>query len=710
MKGYLINHIFCKKLHIFCSCFVERGASMGSINRTCPDLAGLTRTGFGFRFINSKFLAQTISFLQREFDTLDFTKAFEKHPQMPSKMQFSRHHPRLFISRTQIEDLKKQVENDPISKRLFETLKRKAEQFLKTKPVAYKLDGRRLLKQSRHCLEHLSTLSLVTLLTGDSRYSDWAIQEMEAVAEFPDWNPAHYLDVAEMTLALALGYDWLFDRLTAGQRQKIAKAILDKGINPSFDEVAREKWWLWWITGTNNWAQVCHAGVAAGALALAEDEPELAERVIKRAVENMPRAAEAYAPDGAYAEGPTYWHYGTSFQVVLIDVLKSALGNDYGLADFPGFLDSSKYILQMTGPSGKYYNYADGRSTRSMEATLFWFARRLNDPSLLQADLAILDKFLAAYEQEDFNDHYRLLALSLLWWKPEFSARLSGQRNLPLHWMAAGGNPVSVHRSAWNDKNAVFVAIKGGSPSGSHAHKDAGSFILEAGGVRWIVDPGMQEYHTLESAGVDLWNMEDGSQRWEVFRIGTQGHGVLSFDGAQQLTKGKASIVRFQENGAAPHTVIDLTSIYEDQATRVWRGVSLSGEGTVHLQDEWTAGNAAVTVRWKIITEAEITVDGAAITLSHAGKRLRLHVLEPAGVKIKIIDISKPPLPYDAENPNAHIIAFECLTAAHQSGTIRVTAALMDEKVQETDHLPSKPLESWSPPLVRRQAEITKKP
>ena len=161
-------------------------------------------------------------------------------------------------------------------------------------------------RQSRKCIEHQVALGIAWLLTGDDRYAEHAIREMELVAAFPDWNPTHYLDTAEMTLALAVGYDWAFsDKLTGDQRRKIATALLEKSVRLSFDEKARENWWTWWIAGNNNWTQVCHAGVVAGALALAEDEPELAERVAKRAVENVPRSAESYAPDGACtAKGP----------------------------------------------------------------------------------------------------------------------------------------------------------------------------------------------------------------------------------------------------------------------------------------------------------------------------------------------------------------------------------------------------------------------
>jgi len=631
-------------------------------------------------------------------DALDFNPAFENPLTMPAVPQSSPAHPRLLLANKKIAELKQQIKTDPVSRSLFECVERKAGQFLDAPPVIHKLDGKRLLAQSRKCLERVSTLSLAALLTDDARYAQRAIREMMAVAEFPDWNPSHFLDVAEMTLAVALGYDWLFDKLTADQRNTIASAILDKAVKLSFDPLAEKNWWTWWIKGNNNWTQVCHAGIVAGALALAENEPELAERAVMRAVENVPRSAAAYAPDGAYAEGATYWGYGTLFHVVLIDLLESTLGKDYGLADSPGFLESGDYILQMTAPGGTYYNYADGRATRHIEPPLFWLARRMDEPALLQSDLAMLEKCLAAYTGMESCDHNRLFSLTLLWWNPEFSARFSGKCGLPLHWMAAGPNPVSVHRSAWNDKDAVFVAIKGGSASVSHAHKDVGSFILEAGGVRWVVDLGVQEYLSLESAGVDLWNMKDGSQRWETFRLGTQGHSVPRFNGAQQLSAGKGEIVRFEGERGLPHTVIDLTSIYEDQVSKVMRGIALSENGCVLLQDEWTAGDKSVTVRWQIITQAKIAVNGLEFTLSQEGKQLTLKILEPAGVKIEVIDVSKPPMPYDAENPNTHAIAFECHTEAHKSGVIKVTAALADAGGDAK--FPSKSLEEWSAALA----------
>lgn len=50
-------------------------------------------------------------------------------------------------------------------------------------------------------------------MTADSRFLERARQEMLAVASFSDWNPSHFLDVAEMTVVMCIGYDWLYDDL-----------------------------------------------------------------------------------------------------------------------------------------------------------------------------------------------------------------------------------------------------------------------------------------------------------------------------------------------------------------------------------------------------------------------------------------------------------------------------------------------------------------
>ena len=88
---------------------------------------------------------------------------------------------------------------------------------------------------------------------------------------------------------------------------------------------------------------------------------------------------------------------------------------------------------------------------------------------------------------------------------------------MPLNWSSEGETPVTVHRSSWADPDATFVGLKGGSPSANHGQMDTGSFVLDAGGVRWAVDLGAEGYHGIESRGMVL-AAEDAEGRIVLLR------------------------------------------------------------------------------------------------------------------------------------------------------------------------------------------------
>ena len=48
-------------------------------------------------------------------------------------------------------------------------------------------------------------------------------------------------------MAVAIGYDWLFDRLSPDARRLVQEAILNKGFAPS-----RDKIYNWFLRATNN--------------------------------------------------------------------------------------------------------------------------------------------------------------------------------------------------------------------------------------------------------------------------------------------------------------------------------------------------------------------------------------------------------------------------------------------------------------------------
>jgi hypothetical protein len=260
-------------------------------------------------------------------------------------------HPRLLVLADGWAGVRAALALDPVSARILQGLRSKGKRLLEMPPLERVMAGRRLLTVSREALGRITTLSLLAVLEEDLVYTRRAIDELMAVAAFEDWNPPHFLDTAEMSLAVAIGYDWLYADLAPEQRRALEQALVEKGIHPSFH--TRQPW----LEKHNNWVQVCHAGLAAAAVALADLEPELAERTLRRAVEKVPTAVAVYGPDGAYPEGPTYWGYGTLFQVVLMDLLKRLRGNCARLDVIPGLAASAEYIRHVTAPSGEFFCY-----------------------------------------------------------------------------------------------------------------------------------------------------------------------------------------------------------------------------------------------------------------------------------------------------------------------------------------------------------------
>lgn len=598
-------------------------------------------------------------------------------------------HPRLFATSAQWEALRGPLAGDPVASRLLTYVRAEAERLLAQPPVALrqrnrgKLSGS-MLEPAREVQRRVLILAATARISGDLRFRDRAWVELRQLATLPDWNPAVFLDTAEATLAVAVGYDWLHDMLSLEDRDLLASAIITKGLRASFDSPAKM---LSWVRGTNNWNQVCHGALVIGALAIAEREPELARRVVTRAVDHVGSSAKAYAPDGVYPEGPMYWSYGTSFHVAMLAALETALGDRCGLDSYPGFLRTADYLMQVTAPSGSVFNYADSSLQRSFEPALFWFARRLQQPLPARETNGFLSAAVRAPGKAP-----RLLPLALFWWDPATAERAA--RELPLHWHGGGHVPVAVHRSAWDDPRAAYIAVKGGRAQVSHGHMDAGSFVLEADGVRWAVDAGMQGYGTLYEAGIDsgLWRFTSDSPRWSVFRIGPEGHNILRFDGAPHRVEGAATITRFVDTGARPNTQLDLTALYADTKS-VRRGIALLPDRRVLLQDEWETSSRATVASSQWLTYAEIEIQGASAVLKQKGQSLRLRVLEPANATLSVEDTARLLHAHDQPNPGLRRLIVQTPAPASRTGRLVVVAE--PGSVKNPAAIELRPLAEW---------------
>ena len=194
--------------------------------------------------------------------------------------------------------IKKTITSNQTLTKLQNAILAESDKLISVAPIERIQIGRRLLDKSREALRRLFFLSYAYRMTGDDKYSQRAEKEMLAISAFSDWNPTHFLDVAEMTMAMAIGYDWLFDKLSPTSRAGIKEAIIKKGLEPSLESKYNS-----WLRAEHNWNQVCNAGMTYGAMAIYEDQPELAKQIINRAIDAIALPMKDYGPDGAYPEG-----------------------------------------------------------------------------------------------------------------------------------------------------------------------------------------------------------------------------------------------------------------------------------------------------------------------------------------------------------------------------------------------------------------------
>ncbi len=566
-------------------------------------------------------------------------------------------HPRLILKGSDIELVRKKMYNDPAIRTMHYNIESRANRCLNEVPCERIKTGKRLLSISRKVLERVSFCSYAYLISGNEIYAERAEKEMLAAANFIDWNPSHFLDVGEMTAALSIGYDWLYDWLSEESRAKIEEAILNKGLNAATTK-------MWWYRGKNNWNQVCNGGMVMGALAIFDKHPEVAKIHIERALKSNPIAQECYGPDGVYPEGYGYWEYGTSFELLLIESLRTALGSSFGLEDAPGFLESAKFMNYMVGPTGSVFNFSDcGGPRNAVMAWLYWFALETGDMSLVYRNHQILSK---GGKPRGID---RIAPIALL-----FAARCDASKIKPIEksfWAGNGEQPVFVYRSGFNSKYDTYLAAKGGSASLNHAHMDSGSFIYEWGGVRWAIDLGSQSYYSLEKLGIKIWKKGQNSERWSVYRLNNYPHNTLTVNGELHRFKGNAKMVEVYNKPNKHGAKFDMSSVLGGLSS-AYRTIYADKNHNIICIDKMQADNSECNVSWNMSTGAKATIiNDRTISLKQNNKEVIIRAISPSNAKA-YIKSNDPGTEYDAKNKNTCRVGFTTSIAPNKSATFKV--------------------------------------
>ena len=530
-----------------------------------------------------------------------------------------RQHPRLLFSKQEEQRVRGLFGTEPLLDSLRAGLMREAERLLSVLPQE---DPRRKIKNtkdilpvSREQVYRMVNLALAYRLSGDRRFAEKAEKELVHVCNFPDWDPVHYLDVAEMTTAVAIGYDWLYDVLAPSVRQLVVHSIKTKALDLVVEEYKTGNADSWAKRETN-WNVVCNTGMVLGALAIEEHEPELAEHIIGEAVRYIPNCLKHFAPDGVCYEGPAYWGYTNMYLSLLLKALNDNFGEDFGLSEMEGVDKSVLYYMHSTSPSGKIFNFANSGSTApAAEPIYFYFSRAFRQPEVATFYRNVLSKTVQS------GNYFRFYFLSIPW----YDTASSPADALPKLKVYEGINDIVVFNGNRNVPNSLYLIAKTGDPDMAHQQLDIGTFIVETNGIRWTDDLGSDNYSL-----PGFWDYKPDGQRWSYFRNSNFSHNTLSIDHKLQNSAGTGEIKRQDDKAAQPFVTMDMGTAYAGQSRFVYRTFRMLDDTRIQVTDSVGLQDPSQSVQWSVITSADVECKGNTAVLRKDGKSFSLKITSPA--------------------------------------------------------------------------------
>jgi Heparinase II/III-like protein len=569
-------------------------------------------------------------------------------------------HPRLLFDTAELAALKKRVSQPPLAP-VAARLMARATTLLTADPIRVSTTGRgepdppghlKGLSGARRLQGRVVSLAMAFLLSGDARFRDRALLELnDAIENWPIWvdtahAPPYDLMTGEMALTFGLAWDWLYDALSADERQPLREGVERRALRPYLEAVGREKP-PFWLTAAHNWNPVCNGGAAGLSLALGEESP-VAGQALAIAAPSMAPYWNHLGPDGAWDEGTGYWEYGHRYAFMAADALRRA-GRSEGRAylDRPG-ARATGYFPLVFNP-GRTLSASFGDSPhRVADPVLYFLAREYRNPDFawFQDRTEPMPVTGEGWPEE---------ALTLLWrptgedWLPEatpaFRPRIPPVAVFPsIGWaMLAPEQP----------DPRFFLAFKNGSLAANHTHLDLNHVSVGAGDTMLLVDLGSRSYPA---------DYFSAPARYGYYEITTAGHNTVLVGGDGQVP-GRAGELRGPIEGAGFTALVGVADNAYRAVTRVRRHVVFVDRRYFVLLDEVSAASP-VPIELRFHTRGSVVArPGRGWTIAQNGVALDLVPADPRAVSGSV------------ETPTGWIEEVRVLRLASTSATGRLNLA-----------------------------------
>ncbi len=429
-----------------------------------------------------------------------------------------------------------------------------------------------------------AALSITYALTQESRYKRAAIELARRCASQTEYTDFHMMGVAGMAIA----YDVLFAELSPEDRAAFEEYLLR--MLDGYLKVAPGSWFFGAGPNFSNTVPVGNSGGMLAGLALMHSTPRAAQAVDIAAQKARRYADECISPDGACREGVQYWDYGLSFYLILAHALKNATGDDRGLLDHPHLENNVNFIRAQLGGHGGLFAFNDTREPwLDGHAICADLGSRYHQPLMLW----VADRAAKGGEKTRARETWAPFAF--LWRSDEPAPEdFPGVPTLAylqdMHWGAM--------RSDGSFMPQLVVGVKGSrGPLTHHKQNDLGSYVVQANGEEYLVDPGYYEGKATD-------------------------HTLPLIDGEGPDVTG-SSITAAWEQGPWRHITIDSTDGYGQAAQRVRRLLVMYGAECVVVLDDIVPAKGkpgTITAQYQTAWPPRIDERAKSIMLLHGQK------------------------------------------------------------------------------------------
>ena len=333
-------------------------------------------------------------------------------------------------------------------------------------------------------------------LSGSDAAWEHASRTIEFLLRRDFWRPSsrgcridHFdLKMGDLLYCASFALEAFRERMDAGCRERLIALMIEEGVAAYFRGWEAGEWWR---EAEFNWGAATHGNAGLAALALADHDLGLSERLLERAREGVAVVIDGLPLDGLWTEGAMYHTTTLGHLSDFAIALYNRRADDLGLSANPRWIEALDSRAAFLAPDGRLFNFSNCGTTLTewYLPQAYWWAQRLNRPEWTAFEDSICKSWSDTHGV--FHDVEAFLYRQAHPEPPRAATPSPLRRFRGLDW------------AIWRGP-ANWLAMRAGNNGGNHNNLDLGHFIFGRHSDRFLVDPGYGAKRTSQHNAVTI--------------------------------------------------------------------------------------------------------------------------------------------------------------------------------------------------------------